>query len=223
MSSRTSRTFAVAAVTAAATAATFVAGDSLLSTATADTVYVDTLSNLELENQRLREDLRSFRAASDELIVGLDRIEAAADKLDSQSEHKIDIVVDDIRERVAMFVLDTHSGDDGAYGDPYYGDSMYGAYGYTATDADIQSLVDFMATKNFAKDELNAVKTASDRTWYTSAQVATLMAGAGTENTRIEIAAYLKSQVIDPQNWYAVEDSLKFSSSKKKLRTLLGE
>lgn len=223
MSSRTSRTFAVAAVAAAATAATLVSGDALLTSATADTVYVDSLGRLELENQRLRQDLRAYIAASDVLIAGLDRIDDTADTLkDRVSQRKIENVVKDVRAQLSEFVLDTGSYDDGYQGGGY-GDSYYGSYGYTATDGDVQALVDFMASKNFAEDELNAVKTAADRTWFTAAQVATLMAAAGTEDTRIEIAAHLHPQVIDPQNWYAVEDTLKFSTSKRTLRTRLAQ
>lgn len=219
MSTFTARfALSVAAVAATATIATLIPGDLLATSATADVGYGQSMERLELENSRLRADLRSYRAASDELMNGLDRIDSAASKLkDRRSQRTITNVVDDVRARVGEFVIDTGSYDDG------YSGGYYGSVGYSATDADITSLTDYMAGKNFAEDQLAAVKTASDRTWFTSAQVMSVMKAASFEDTRIEIAAYLYPQVIDPQNWYQVEDGLAFSSSKHTLRARIDQ
>jgi hypothetical protein len=210
-----------AAVAATATVATMVPGD-LLASATAHPVYEDSLGRLELENSRLRADLRSYRAASDELMDGLDRIETASARLkDRRSQQTIKSVVTDVRERVSEFVTDTHADDYGGYGGGYGG--YYGEYGYTATDADVAALTEFMTSKNFAEDQLAAVKTASDRTWFTTSQIVALMDAATNEDTKIEIAALLHSSVTDPHNWYLIENGLTFSSSKQTLRSRLGE
>lgn len=210
---------AAAAVAASATVASMVPGD-LLATATAHPAYEDTMGRLELENSRLRADLRSYRAASDELIDGLDRIDAASARLkDRRSQQVIKSVVTDVRERVSEFVQDTHAYDD--YGGSSGG--YYGEFGYTATDADVVALTEFMSAKNFAEDQLAAVKTASNRTWFTTAQIVTLMQAATNEDTKIEIAAMLYASVTDPHNWYLIENGLTFSSSKQTLRSRLGE
>ena len=210
-----------AAVAATAGAASLVPGAMTASTATANTGYAESMEHLELENSQLRADLRSYELAANTLMDGLDRIDSAAGKLkDRRSQRTITNVVDDIRADVGDFVIDTGAYDDGYGGS---GGGYYGTYAYTATDADITALTDHMASKNFAEDQLSAVKTASDRTWFTSAQVLTLMKASKFEDTRIDIAAYLYPQVVDPQNWYQVEDGLKFSSSKHTLRTRLAQ
>ncbi len=220
-SPRITARFAITAAAAAATAtvASMVPGD-LLATATARPVYEDTMGRLELENSRLRADLRSYRAASDELMDGLDRIDDASARLkDRRSQRVIKRVVTDVRERVSEWVQDTHAyADDGGSYAGYYGE-----FGYTATDADVAALTEFMSSKNFAEDQLGAVKTASDRTWFTTSQIVSLMQAATNEDTKIEIAALLHASVTDPHNWYLIENGLTFSSSKQTLRSRLGE
>jgi len=213
----------VCTVAATATVANLVPGDVLATSATAGAGYGDSLERLELENSRLRADLRSYRAASDELMDGLDRIETASARLkDRRSQQTIKSVVTDVREAVAEWVQDTHAYDGYGYDSGGAGGDYYGDFGYTATDADVTALVDFMSAKNFAEDQLGAVKTASDRTWFTTAQVVSMMQAATYEDTKIDIAAMLHAQVIDPQNWYLIEDGLTYSSSKQTLRARLG-
>ncbi|MCA9677905.1 MAG: DUF4476 domain-containing protein [Kofleriaceae bacterium] len=216
------------AVLAAATAAA-VSGIAPPGVATAKPRYVaEGATALRAENQRLRADLRAYQAAYDELTSGLDRIDAAAARLrDRRARKQLQRLVADARDRAQLSV----TGDDDR--DDRYGGGRYGGYGdayerdgqryYAMGDADFQALRRRVDAASFADDQLDLIKTAATGNLFSADQVVSLMKACTYEDTRIEVAALLYTQLTDPDRAYLIYDGFTYASSKKTLRQRLGQ
>jgi hypothetical protein len=200
---------------AAAALAAALSGALLPGNATARSVYRDDdLSTLRAENKQLRSDLSYYQAAYDELDDGLTKIERAADRLrDRRAGAKIRRLAENAQDRAAQYV--------GGYEDGYYGND--GGYAYEVSETDFQTMAQRVSAATYADDQLALVKQLATSNWFSVAQVVALMKTCTYEDTRVEIAVSLYPRIVDPQNWYLVNDGFTYSSSKQSLRERIGQ
>lgn len=95
----------------------------------------------------------------------------------------------------------------------YNGNTQYGPVPAYMSDADFSALKGSVNSKSFDSSKLTVAKqaVASDR--LTARQVAELMDLFSFESTKLDLAKYSYRHVVDPQNYYVVNDSFTFSSS----------
>jgi len=74
---------------------------------------------------------------------------------------------------------------------------------------------------SFDRDRVALVRDMSRRVAFSSAQVVALMRLCSFDKSRVDVAAALYRNVLDPAEWYRVYPALSFSSSRKKLRQRL--
>jgi hypothetical protein len=206
------RALPVALAAAAVTAA--ISGLLPTGRATANPVLTtDTVSQLRSENQQLRDDLTAYMNAYDELHSGLMDVERAAGRIRGRNGQNVANLADDALTRGESYV-NSYSYNDGTY-------NQY--YGYQVPDRDFQTMSERVSATSYADDQLALVQQLADSNYFTTAQVVTLMKDCNYEDTRVDIAAALYAKVVDPQNWYLVNDGFTYSSSKKALRERLGQ
>ena len=75
-----------------------------------------------------------------------------------------------------------------------------------------------VAAESFADDQLAVLRSASQGRRFTTAQVSAVMELFSFSDDKVDAAAMLYPQVVDPHNWYTVYDALTFSSDKDMLR-----
>lgn len=199
----------LAAATTAAVTGFLPAGD-----ATADH-YTGRDSQIEVENRQLRTELAYYQSAYDEMVLGLDRIDRAADKLrDRTSRQRIQTLVDTTRDRADQYV-------DGIERDGWGHD--YTAYDYALSDTELARVISRVQAESYSDEQLALIRSVAKSSYFTADQVVSLMKLCAYDDTRVEVAAALYPRVVDNQNWYLVYDGLTYSSSKKTLRERIGE
>jgi hypothetical protein len=202
---------------ASAALATALSGLLPTGSATARPIYRDDdLATLRAENKQLKSDLSYYQSAYDELNDGLGKVERAADRLrDRRAGAKIRRIAENAQDRAAEYV--------GSYEDGYYGDDSNGTYRYQVTDADFDTMGKRVADATYADDQLALVKQLAASNWFSVSQVVGLMKLCSFEDTRIDVAVALYPRIVDPQNWYLVNDGFTYSSSKQSLRDRIGQ
>jgi hypothetical protein len=166
------------------------------------------------EVRRLRDELAYYQQAYDEMHDGLVRIERAADKLrDRRAGAKIRRIAEDTLDR-ASETVNGGSYDDGDY---------YDNWRYTVSDSDFSVMSQRVAGAAYADEQLALVQELAAANYFTVSQVVALMKSCTYEDTRIEAAVSLYPRIVDPENWYLVNDGFTYSSSKKTLRERLGQ
>jgi len=181
-------------------------------------------AQLRAENQQLRAELGYYQAAYDEMADGLERIDDAADLIrERKTRTRIQRLVETTRERADRYV-DELERDGWGRDDVTVRDHRYDDYGYYAlTDTELKSVMTRVQAESYADEQLALIKSVAANSYFTADQVLTLMKLCSYDDTRIEIAAALHPRVVDSQNWYLVYDGLTYASSKKTLRTRIGE
>ena len=90
-------------------------------------------------------------------------------------------------------------------------------------DGTIEALRRRVDAASFADDQLDLIKTAATGNLFSADQVVSLMKACTYEDTRIEVAALLYTQLTDPDRAYLIYDGFTYASSKKTLRQRLGQ
>lgn len=180
-------------------------------------------AQLRAENQQLRTELGYYQAAYDEMADGLERIDDAADLIrDRKARVRIQRLVETTRERADRYVDELER--DGWGRDDVTTRDHRDDYGYYAlTDTELKSVITRVQAESYADEQLALIKAVAKNSYVTADQVVTLMKLCAYDDTRIEIAAALHPRVVDSQNWYLVYDGLTYASSKKTLRSRIGE
>lgn len=174
----------------------------------------DSLEQLRSQNQQLRNDLAAYQGAYDELSDGLQRVDRATNQLrDRKVQKKLQRMIDDAQARAAEYLSNYDDGYGGGY------DTSYQAI----SGSDLEKIVSRVLDASFADDQLDLVKSASKVNHFTVDQVVALMKACTFEDTKIEVAVLLYPRIVDPNNWYLVNDGFTFSSSKKTLRDRIGQ
>ena len=182
--------------------------------ATADH-YTGRDGQVEVENKQLRSELAYYQSAYDEMVLGLDRIDRAADKLrDRAGRKRIQTLVDTTRDRADQYV-------DGIERDGWGHD--YTAYDYALSDTELARVISRVQAESYSDEQLALIRSVARTSYFTADQVVSLMKLCAYDDTRVEVAAALYPRVVDGQNWYLVYDGLTYSSSKKTLRERIGE
>jgi hypothetical protein len=180
-------------------------------------------AQLRAENQQLRTELSYYQSAYDEMADGLERIDDAADLIrERKTRVRIQRLVETTRERAARYVDELER--DGWGRDDVTTRDHRDDYGYYAmTDSELKNVVARVQAESYADEQLALIKSVAASSYVTADQVVTLMKLCSYDDTRIEIAAALHPRVVDSQNWYQVYDGLTYASSKKTLRSRIGE
>jgi len=88
---------------------------------------------------------------------------------------------------------------------------------------DFNSALSNIRNQNFESTRLTVAKQMLAGNWVTSDQVRQMMLQMNFEDSRIEIARFAYNRVVDPQNYYLVNNGFTFSSSVDELnRSLFG-
>jgi hypothetical protein len=202
---------------AAIAAATTVAASGLAPSGSAVAKRVEhSDTSLRAENKKLREELRNYRAAVDELDDGLAKVEKAARRLkDRRARQQLINIADDAQERAAEFLDDDRYDydDDVDYRDHR---DKYGTY--AMSDADFRTFLKKVDDASFADDQLSLIKSAAGTNAFTVDQVVQLVKTCTFEDTKIEVAVMLHARLVDPDRAYLIESAFDFSSSKKTYR-----
>jgi hypothetical protein len=210
------RTLPVALAAAALTAAI----SGLLPSGKADAnpvLSTDTIAQLRSENQQLRDDLSAYMNAYDELHSGMLDVERAAGRIRGRNGQRVADLADNALSRGESYVS-SYDSSGGSYGDGY---NQY--YGYQVPDRDFTTMSERVSAATYADDQLSLVQDLAQSNYFTTAQVVALMKDCNYEDTRVDIAAALYPRIVDPQNWYLVNDGFTYSSSKKALRERLAQ
>ncbi len=75
--------------------------------------------------------------------------------------------------------------------------------------------------QNFESTRLTVAKQIINSNFFTSDQVRKLMTQMSFESSRVELARYAYNKVLDPQNYYLVNNAFSFSSSVNELNNYL--
>lgn len=75
--------------------------------------------------------------------------------------------------------------------------------------------------QNFESTRLTVAKQIINSNFFTSEQVRKLMTQMSFESSRVELARYAYNKVLDPQNYYVVNNAFSFSSSVNELNNYL--
>jgi hypothetical protein len=104
--------------------------------------------------------------------------------------------------------------DDAKKDDAKKDDAKPGAMAAAAFD----QLVGAVRGASFNDDKVGVIKHAAATNWFTSQQVATLIALISFDDDRIEGAVACWSRLVDPQNSFVILKVLSFDDSREKLR-----
>jgi hypothetical protein len=84
------------------------------------------------------------------------------------------------------------------------------------------ALVSAVKSASFDDDKVAVVQGAARNNWFTSAQVASLVAIPSFGDGKVEVAVACWSKIVDPENNFVIYQKLDFDSDKDKLRRRVG-
>ena len=92
---------------------------------------------------------------------------------------------------------------------------------YPMNQADFTNGLNYIHNQNFESTRLTVAKQMLSGNWVTSDQVRQMMLQMNFEDSRIEIARFAYNRVVDPQNYFVVNNGFTFSSSVDQLNSYL--
>jgi hypothetical protein len=93
---------------------------------------------------------------------------------------------------------------------------------YVTSDAELASILGAVKREPFSDDKLAVLRSATYGRWFTVAQVGVFVDAMTFSSEKVDAAAMLFPQVVDPQSWYLIYGYLTFSSDKDDLRRRTG-
>lgn len=94
-------------------------------------------------------------------------------------------------------------------------------YHYVMSNENFYSLRQTVDNLWFDSSREDAVKQAIDQNYFTSAQVKDLLGLFSFESSKLDIAKYAYAKVIDPQNYFVVDNAFSFESSIGELQSFI--
>lgn len=105
------------------------------------------------------------------------------------------------------------------HGDGSCGNDIYptGGYNYGMNDYQFDQLMNTLDNTSFDDTRLEIAKTSVRGNQMTSAQITEVMGKFSFESTKLDFAKYAYRFVVDPENYYVVNNAFTFDSSRRKL------
>lgn len=104
----------------------------------------------------------------------------------------------------------------------YQTGAVAGRCAYPMQPNDFAMAKNTISKQSFENNKLEIAKQVFNSNCITSAQVKEIMALFSFENSRLDFAKYAYSRVLDPQNYYLINDAFQFSSSVSELNKFIG-
>ncbi len=168
---------------------------------------------------RYRLEAERYKAAYEEAIAGLDRIERInAQRHTRRTPRRIQRTIDATRRRALAYAEPPYPTEPAVVVPvapvepaPVFEIEVMDAQRFGALRAAVDDA-------SFAREQVAVVVEAAAHNWFTVDQVINLMGEVSFASTKVDVAAALYPRVVDHAEWYRVYSALDFDSSRSKLR-----